>query len=70
MPSYGRTPNTKTFDKKKEQLVKTLKRAKELCDQLADRQTKRGATYFNSTANRWVGFELDTLIERAGALNE
>jgi len=64
-----RKPNSKTFDKKKARLV-ALKKAEKLTEELGERQMKKGYTYFNATANRWVGFELRTLIERAEALNE
>jgi len=65
-----RKPNSKTFDKTKARLVATLEKAEKLTEKLAAIQMKGGSTYFNATANRWVGFELRTLIERSGALNE
>ena len=66
----SRRPNSKTFDKKKAQLVKTLERAQKLCVELAERQIKNGANVLHATASRWVGDELDVLVVRAEALNE
>lgn len=65
-----RKPNSKIFDKKKAQLVKTLKKAAEITEFLAKRQAAKGKSPYQTTASRWVGNELEVLIGRAEALNE